>query len=737
MSLYGDKDRARRLERKARIRVGYLFDQLRPGQTYRTDNRRLNDGSIIKIAVWRDILGERASVKIFATTGKIISIEPGSLWSGLADPSWEVWVDPALRGPTTWVGKNIDSVWSFQSFSPEGVSIGLAGEAEKPERIMFTSKIGAVPYQNIEQYSNTNLPSSYTGKMRKIVQRMLGAGQVCWWRSRWNDSAWCYTTEDEVDWVIHFSSVYGLCAAKIEYEQIGQEKVAVGPDPNINRTKWTELIAVGDLSSYLDDTYPMSFDIGFACNTKGDQARNISTRPYNITPDGLAHSHEWLVTITEGLVDGEYEPISATLTEVSDTPVWCGTRGGLRVPNGALLSQVIEWGDPENANNPPKPSGQNIFKWPIFVFYKGDEVQRYYMHFDYDERTVVEDPEPRGATDADVWKSDGYDPYPYTGSYPVSGEGEFALGSSILFRNKKYFSGPGVDDQSDQSWSGGSTGADTFVLEQVDDASGTLVPLGVSGSNYVFGGGAVYAAVRYRTEVVASPSHSVSYAAWIPNGDRESILFLRRAVDYAAAWRYLRRVRYGHMFVSGGIEVVPAGDIAPCCASGAIIQKIGGTTASRPQLPSPVDLATMYSGGWNTPNGTCPLPYYQMPYICQEQESGKIFHTSSYDEQLSIDPAPDPTGEWEVSICSSSGVSGTIDSDNTPTVPDSTWLAIGVIDPYPSPLYVNLTYNKNGIYQAFPGVSHIKTTGNVDPAYLGLFKEKGPACLWVGEPEIN
>lgn len=61
----GDREAAQRMERTARAYVGYLFDQLEARQTYRTQSWRFSDGSWIKARVWRDVLGERATVTVF------------------------------------------------------------------------------------------------------------------------------------------------------------------------------------------------------------------------------------------------------------------------------------------------------------------------------------------------------------------------------------------------------------------------------------------------------------------------------------------------------------------------------------------------------------------------------------------------------------------------------------------------------------------------------------------------
>lgn len=68
-NLSGDRTVAKSLERKARACVGYLFDQLMPNQKFKSQIWNYPDGSRITAFVWRDILGERARVEVFAPGG--------------------------------------------------------------------------------------------------------------------------------------------------------------------------------------------------------------------------------------------------------------------------------------------------------------------------------------------------------------------------------------------------------------------------------------------------------------------------------------------------------------------------------------------------------------------------------------------------------------------------------------------------------------------------------------------
>lgn len=72
LSYDGDAQMAYQYIRDVRIFVGYLFDQLRPNQTYRADNRILDDGTTIRACVWRDALGERARAHVVCVYNKIV-----------------------------------------------------------------------------------------------------------------------------------------------------------------------------------------------------------------------------------------------------------------------------------------------------------------------------------------------------------------------------------------------------------------------------------------------------------------------------------------------------------------------------------------------------------------------------------------------------------------------------------------------------------------------------------------
>lgn len=65
-----NKQAALSLEHDARAKVGYLFDLLKPGETFRSGSWVLANGQKITAYVWNDILGKRATVRLEAPSEK-------------------------------------------------------------------------------------------------------------------------------------------------------------------------------------------------------------------------------------------------------------------------------------------------------------------------------------------------------------------------------------------------------------------------------------------------------------------------------------------------------------------------------------------------------------------------------------------------------------------------------------------------------------------------------------------
>ena len=62
--LCGNREDAKLLEREARIKVGYLFDRMLPGQKFTSGSWSLGDGRSITAFVWNDVNGKRATVRL-------------------------------------------------------------------------------------------------------------------------------------------------------------------------------------------------------------------------------------------------------------------------------------------------------------------------------------------------------------------------------------------------------------------------------------------------------------------------------------------------------------------------------------------------------------------------------------------------------------------------------------------------------------------------------------------------
>lgn len=160
----GDQEASKRLERRARTCVGYLFDQLRPGQTYRVQSWNYADGSRIKAHVWRDVLGERARVEIYTRGGfqpQYNDEMPASGWFvRLGYPR-----DGAFR-----------QIFPRKEKRPVGKPwVQTYGPWQNSEMLGEQEYAGGVPSQcNIFLTRAETLPSNrgsqYSGKMRELVQ---------------------------------------------------------------------------------------------------------------------------------------------------------------------------------------------------------------------------------------------------------------------------------------------------------------------------------------------------------------------------------------------------------------------------------------------------------------------------------------------------------------------------------------------------------------------------------------
>jgi hypothetical protein len=461
-------------------------------------------------------------------------------------------------------------------------------------------------------------------------------------------------------------------------------------------------------------------------------------------PTGVTHVYEWLIQITEDQdEEGNFYPSAATLTLVYDYTAWESLGGRIHMPLGPFYSQPWDVQLPYGPEYPvSKPVDSNSFSWPVHVYYDGDTVKRVmalYNHNIPPEERIP--PDPKGATDADVWKADGFDTYPFVGSFPKSGTGTFSLGSTKTYYPKLTFEGDGMPEDAGNGYNYSDGGTDTFTLEQFGDADGRLVAMGYNGKAVICGGGPIFKAVRTRTQLNTGEAQSHYQAVWIPWGDRDAILSCEYHVHIGSTYTATRSVRHSHMFCSG-IEVVPGnpGDGRPCCPQqndGYIIQKIGGISAVFNGLPAPVDAANTYATNWKQPTAICPVPdgSYPSSYLCTESDFlGLLPNASSYDEFLGTTQEAETTFSYAVRLARSGAGVEELDAGDT-QLPMVDWL-LGIRNEqdFYNPLRMLRTYSGQGVAMAFPSTLYIKPIGGIYSIYLDFIKDHGMLSLWVGEP---
>lgn len=240
---YGDREAAKRLERKARGFVGYLMDQLRAEQkriedslprrfkymrramgddkitgfadrgdvaameaeynralagmsmpTYKTGTWHLSDGSRIKAYVWRDVLGERARVEVFAPGGGsefVVVFFSGGVESGVYRVPTS---STALAGQYSWVivptssqqGDRVPIIGVSESdpfkFEHADSALDLYTRDAQTEETSFKfrdyySELSSIPFrvgntdhEDIAVVTMRTRPWELTGKLRLLAQ---------------------------------------------------------------------------------------------------------------------------------------------------------------------------------------------------------------------------------------------------------------------------------------------------------------------------------------------------------------------------------------------------------------------------------------------------------------------------------------------------------------------------------------------------------------------------------------
>ena len=519
----------------------------------------------------------------------------------------------------------------------------------------------------------------------------------------------------------------------------GEEEVAVGPRL-YERSKWIQLLTTVDLAEFFA-TSGFGFDIGFSVDRNGHNGVNLTNVRYDLSDDGQAHVLVWSIQIAEGVVDTVLRPTSASLTVTGDYIAWSNLRGILRVPNGAQLSQGVVWGDPENTNNPTRPEGVTEFRWPIHSYYDGDTIVLYWANFEWIEQTQNIPPDPVGATADDVWMADGVNYYPYLDSFPVSGTGRFSLAINRYNRSVLWFEGPegAVIPEKDPPYSETDSGYQDFELH----GEGTTTLHGMGTGSGVSDGGALTSAHRYRKSASSGGSHSTSVAAWLPNGDRESILFMKRNTDITPPYIFTHRVRGLHEIGASVYQITPCSYTEGGVTTYIHMKLKDSPIQEFPQLPARCDGAGVYGDySWKSagelPAGPCKT--YGTDWVVSAKASN-LPSDFWYDEQLETIDSTTTVHTTIYVNCPGDNSLHDITFDENLEDPNAypkleyIWADVPTSEGIPQyPLYVNRTYRGNGIFWDAPGQNHIQKLNVCDSVYLAMLADRGIA-IWVGEPE--
>lgn len=209
--LRGNREDARTLEREARIKVGYLFDRMLPGQTFTSGSWSLGDGRGITAFVWNDVLGRRATVRMTGIGGEIgkvesvFTFESGLMTHGDTLP-WDFEIElgnPILylsSGAVTYFQGNgtyfmpdkyiyLNGALTFPKLPPydflmlnsiknkpvNGSQYLSVGHTETLE-MADMDPLAWLAIGRYVEYGTFNISSMYTGLMRLAVQSKLALG---------------------------------------------------------------------------------------------------------------------------------------------------------------------------------------------------------------------------------------------------------------------------------------------------------------------------------------------------------------------------------------------------------------------------------------------------------------------------------------------------------------------------------------------------------------------------------
>lgn len=172
--LRGRKSEARKLERKARQYVQYLFEDMHAGQTFHSGTWTLTNGRRIKAFVWNDLMGRRATVRLLAPGVEISSEIRYKLHHGWLRQEYDDAIQPKLFLSSDLVA------WLENQRSFFGVMVVKIIKAQY-QCPRWESSIELEEYNEYEWPFSAGMadgwPPIYTGEAIRLVQALRGAGR--------------------------------------------------------------------------------------------------------------------------------------------------------------------------------------------------------------------------------------------------------------------------------------------------------------------------------------------------------------------------------------------------------------------------------------------------------------------------------------------------------------------------------------------------------------------------------
>lgn len=330
--LHGDKVAAKSLEKRARSYIGYLFDQLTPGQTFRTQRWINGDGTDIHVFVWRDVLGERATARITVPVEESIvpvtfEVEFKSGWFYVTSPITQDNTSPLNKI----YPRNFNIETEEISYGPWGTSLQLARgftPAVAPCNALITK------HDSIMH----NRGSMYSGSMRYVVQLLQGVGSRIPYNYQWCLTHGIFIAGDGSWWVIEINSGVGVTAWRLpilretltddEYSRFG-DKIEFIPSSSSVRTDERTLMSAEDLEDAYNGS-PYYSEHGWAFSYDGSLAQCISITQ----PDDWKRATRWQIEIS---TDVSGHPDSAELSEVETTYLYGSRVDAPKYPHFSAL----------------------------------------------------------------------------------------------------------------------------------------------------------------------------------------------------------------------------------------------------------------------------------------------------------------------------------------------------------------------------------------------------------------